>query len=336
MPDAARPANTTSSDTISRLSPDQIRVLQAPIFGPIVRQDPKIAKGSPYVPGAYVISALNAIFGFDGWSAEIVHMERVNLEKYQKEGKDMVRALFSCHVRLTVRCQDGSTFARDGFGADEKSSPNLADVMKLAPKSAYTDALKDAAITLGRQFGLDTVRAAGVALAGVTPNWRQNASGQRPQMPIFAGMQLTVTDFDDEGDAEMVTENGVTYNSRTGVVQETPPPAKTLPAPATAPVQQAPAVPAHQTQPTKATPAPVQQQATTAAPAGIDRAAVAKACRDAFRAVGAQAAGQIFANIAEKHAYPHAMVAIARKPTEGGASDALLSDYLDALRAAVR
>lgn len=212
-----------SSDSLSRLSPDQIRFLNAPIFGPALRQDPKAAKGNVYIPGNFVLAQLNTAFCFDGWSFETTKVERAFMEKYQKDGKDQYKALFVVEGVLTVRCQDGTEFRRAGIGCDEKTSSNMKDVISLATKSALTDAIKNAAITLGAQFGLDTVRAGNDA-SGVKINWKQNASGERPRPPMFSGIstQLDTDPIDDDG--ENITEDGVTFNARTGeVVQDNRP-----------------------------------------------------------------------------------------------------------------
>ncbi len=206
------------SDTQSRLSPDQIRFLMSPIFGPALRQDPKAAKGNVYIPGNFVNAQLNTAFCFDGWSFAVTRTERVHMEKYQKDGKDQFKALYLVEGVLTVRCQDGSTFSRSGIGVDEKTSSNMKDVVSLATKAALTDAIKNASITIGRQFGLDTVRAGNDA-GGVKINWKQNASGERPRPPTFAGLSTQIeNDIDDDDDGENVTEGGVTYNQRTGEV----------------------------------------------------------------------------------------------------------------------
>lgn len=213
-----------TGDTKSSLSPDQLRFLSAPIFGPALRQDPKAAKGNVYIPGAFVLAQLNTAFCFDGWSFEAKKVERVHMEKYAKDGKDQFKALFMVEGVLTIRCQDGSTFSRSGIGVDEKTSSNMKDVVSLATKAALTDAIKNAAITLGSQFGLDTVRAGNDA-SGVKINWKHNASGERPRPPMFSGLstQLDTDPIDDDG-GENVTDGGVTYNGRTGeVVQDSRP-----------------------------------------------------------------------------------------------------------------
>ena len=214
-----------TGDTKSSLSPDQLRFLSAPIFGPALRQDPKAAKGNVYIPGNFVLAQLNTAFCFDGWSFEITKCERAHMEKgVGKDGKDMFKAIYMVEGVLTVRCQDGTEFRRAGIGTHEQTSPNMKDVIGLGSKSALTDAIKNAAITLGPQFGLDTVRAGNDA-SGVKINWKHNASGERPRPPMFSGVSTQLdTDPIDDDDGENVTECGVTYNGRTGeVVQDSRP-----------------------------------------------------------------------------------------------------------------
>ena len=126
------------SDSQSRLSPDQIRFLNAPIWGPALRQDPKAAKGNVYIPGNFVLAQLNTAFCFDGWSFETTRVERVHMEKYQKDGNNQFKALFMVEGVLTVRCQDGTTFSRSGIGTDEKTSSNMKDVVSLATREDGT------------------------------------------------------------------------------------------------------------------------------------------------------------------------------------------------------
>ena len=349
------------SDSQSRLSPDQIRFLMSPIFGPALRQDPKAAKGNVYIPGNFVISQLNTAFCFDGWSFEVVSVERVHMEKYQKDGKDQFKALYLVEGTLTVRCQDGSTFCRSGIGTDEKTSNNMKDVVSLATKAALTDAIKNAAITLGRQFGLDTVRA-GKDAGGVAINWKQNASGERPRPPTFAGLSAQIEHDLDDDDGETVTEDGLTYNTRTGVVVEDDRPQGDQGRP-----QEQQRRPEQQEQ--RREPAPSQtsqsssqngqqqghqgggggEQRRENAPSqssggtsqsssqggnggAPDRQGLVNACREAFRAAGAGPAQAVFQRVAQQHGYQGAMVAIGRPADNGGPPVAFLVDYLNELR----
>jgi hypothetical protein len=359
------------SDSQSRLSPDQIRFLNAPIWGPALRQDPKAAKGNVYIPGNFVLAQLNTAFCFDGWSFETTRVERVHMEKYQKDGKDQFRALYMVEGVLTVRCQDGTTFCRAGIGTDEKTSSNMKDVVSLATKAALTDAIKNAAITLGRQFGLDTVRA-GKDAGGTAINWKANASGVRPNPPMFAGLSSQIEgDMDDE-DGEMIEEDGVRYNSRTGVVDEShgrqeqqrepeqrrqerePEQRRQEPAPSQSSSQasQQRQEPRGEPEQQRREPAPQQttqgpsQSSSTASQqgggngngngsgggAGPDRQALVVACREAFRAAGPAKAQAVFQQVAQQHRYEGAMTMIGRAPDAGGPSLAFLEQYLGTLR----
>lgn len=361
-----------SSDSLSRLSPDQIRFLNAPIFGPALRQDPKAAKGNVYIPGNFVLAQLNTAFCFDGWSFEVKNVERVHMEKYQKDGKDQFKALFMVEGVLTIRCQDGTEFRRAGIGCDEKTSSNMKDVISLATKSALTDAIKNAAITLGAQFGLDTVRA-GKDAGGVAINWKQNASGERPRPPMFSGISTQLdTDPIDDNDGENVTEDGVTFNSRTGeVVQDSRPAGDSgRPQEQRRPEQQERHEQRREPAPSQTSQsssqngpqqgsqggnggdqrresAPLQtsgnaSQSSSGSNGGQggggvqqDRPALVAACREAFRNAGATAAQQVFQRVAQAHGFTGAMPSIGRPQDAGGPPTAFLAEYLRELQKVV-
>jgi hypothetical protein len=355
------------SDSLSRLSPDQIRFLSAPIFGPALRQDPKAAKGNVYIPGNFVLAQLNTAFCFDGWSFVTTKVERVHMEKYAKDGKDQFKALFMVEGVLTVRCQDGSTFSRSGIGVDEKTSNNMKDVVSLATKAAMTDAIKNASISLGRQFGLDTVRA-GKDESGTAINWRRNASGERPRPPMFSGLSTAIEhELDDEG-GENVTEDGVTYDARTGVVVQDDRPAGDPGRPQEQQRRAEPQERPQERQEQQREPASQVSQSSSQGGSqhggqgdrasdqrretassqtsgngsqsssgddGPDRAGLVNQCREAFRAAGAGPAGAVFATVAKAHNYAGAMPMIGRPENNGGPSERFLRDYLNALRKVV-
>lgn len=338
-----------TGDTKSSLSPDQLRFLSAPIFGPALRQDPKAAKGNVYIPGNFVLAQMNTAFCFDGWSFEIAKVERVHMEKYQKDGKDQFKALFMVEGLLTIRCQDGSTFSRAGIGTDEKTSSNMKDVVSLATKAALTDAIKNAAITLGSQFGLDTVRAGNDA-SGVKINWKHNASGERPRPPMFSGLstQLDTDPIDDDG-GEIVTEGGVTFNGRTGEVVQDNRPAGDAGRPQEQQRGREQERPQERQEQRRETP-PSQGSGNGSQSSsngggqngngqgngqGNDRPALVNACREAFRAAGATNAQAVFQRIAQAHGFTGAMPAIGRPQDQGGPSSAFLTEYLRELQKAV-
>lgn len=90
-----------------------------------------------YLEGWYMISAANGIFGFDGWSHEVLSIEH------------MGNGLYMARVRVEVlgvsRVDVGTSTARS----------DAADAHETAIKGAATDGLKRALRTFGAQFGND-------------------------------------------------------------------------------------------------------------------------------------------------------------------------------------
>lgn len=94
-----------------------------------------------YVTGRYVKQRLNEIFGWDGWSYEVISQEL-----FPEECTAFV------HVRLSVHVEGQNTVARDGLAYGHgRKGPEGFD---FAIAEAVTDALKRAAVSLGQQMGL--------------------------------------------------------------------------------------------------------------------------------------------------------------------------------------
>ena len=101
-----------------------------------------------YVSGRYVKQRLNELFGWDGWSMEIL-----DKQLFPEECTAFV------HLRLRVVPQNeqgqrlfGQAIVRDGmaYGHGRKG----AEGFDFAIAEAVTDALKRAAVTLGQNLGL--------------------------------------------------------------------------------------------------------------------------------------------------------------------------------------
>lgn len=90
-----------------------------------------------YLEGWYVISAANGIFGFDGWSHEVISVDQV--------GPD----LYTARVSVTAL---GVTRTDIGTG---RAASDTAEAHETAIKGAATDGLKRALRTFGAQFGND-------------------------------------------------------------------------------------------------------------------------------------------------------------------------------------
>jgi len=181
------------------LLPDQVIYLRQPIWRGAVRQDPKVAKGNPYISGEYIIGQLNRAFGFDGWDVNIIRMDEAEVDA--TGGR--YRATYVCQVELVVYA-GSRVIRRHGVGAHAMTSKNLVDVIANGQASAYTKAIKSAAITFGAQFGLNTVRGG--------RGWQNNTQNEHP-MPPNLGLedwrtawlkaeldsQSSSEDFSDEG-----------------------------------------------------------------------------------------------------------------------------------------
>lgn len=109
----------------------------------VERQLKKGGASLTYIPVSEVISRLNKVLGFDGWSYEIIKCERDALDP------DFIVA----HVRMTV-FPDSDKFVsvtKDGFGGQKIKRTKNGDIVDLGDefKGAVSDALKKAAQALG-------------------------------------------------------------------------------------------------------------------------------------------------------------------------------------------
>ncbi|KAI8867543.1 dsRNA-binding domain-like protein [Ramicandelaber brevisporus] len=108
-------------------------------------------KGVAYLEGWQAIELANAVFGFDGWSSEIVEMTL----KYMDVVKgNKYNVGVSCVVRVTYTDEGGKQVYHDdvGFGwVDEAFSKNSG--LEKSKKEAVTDALKRALKTFGNSLG---------------------------------------------------------------------------------------------------------------------------------------------------------------------------------------
>lgn len=99
-----------------------------------------------YIDGWRSIAYANQIFGFNGWSSEIISHEQL----YCGVGSSGTYVGYSCRVRITLR--DGTYKEDIGFGSAEgRILPICYDK---AIKEAATDAIKRALRQFGEKLGL--------------------------------------------------------------------------------------------------------------------------------------------------------------------------------------
>jgi hypothetical protein len=105
-----------------------------------------------YLSGESVISELNRVFGFDGWS---YHIRKHELVKSHEDGVFTCTA--TCDVRLTLHFKDRD-ITRSGSAASAhiaRDPGGLDRACHVAYTDSETTAIKRAARTLGSRFGLD-------------------------------------------------------------------------------------------------------------------------------------------------------------------------------------
>lgn len=104
-----------------------------------------------YLEGWHVIAEANRIFGFDGWSYEVISATAVAQEprKIGKAQKDGWGVTYTSKVRVEV-----AGVYREDLGAGHGYDVDLGLAHESAVKEAVTDALKRALRTFGNPFGL--------------------------------------------------------------------------------------------------------------------------------------------------------------------------------------
>ena len=127
---------------------------------PLARDDVRTRKGGDgvqlsYVESWHVINRANEVFGFDGWSYEVLSADAIQNASVEKRGKNGTYTNQVCVVRATVRVSALGCMREDiGIGVGEASVYNAASAVELAWKAAVSDAMKRALRTFGHQFGL--------------------------------------------------------------------------------------------------------------------------------------------------------------------------------------
>lgn len=106
---------------------------------------PAQGKFGDYVEAWHVINEANRIFGFNGWTYDLVTLVKTN--QNEKDGRHHVG--YAATVRLTV-----DKVERTDVGHGQGHHPSEGEAHDSAIKEAVTDALKRALRTFGNPFGL--------------------------------------------------------------------------------------------------------------------------------------------------------------------------------------
>jgi hypothetical protein len=134
------------------LRDDQITLLLGELNGSRVNHN----RGQAYLEAWDVRRWLLRIFGWGGWSFEVVNSELVHQAATQDGQRTRHTVVYRVVGRLTIRDADGREICRfeDGAAGDSVNQPSVGDAHDMALKTAMSQALKRCAVNLGDQFGL--------------------------------------------------------------------------------------------------------------------------------------------------------------------------------------
>ena len=140
-----------------RFSIEQVEALEKSLNPKRVRR----IGNEEYLPIKDVNAKLNEMFGFGGWSREIIVFEQIlgETREHSRPGDNRKPRTrhdvgYLCHVRVKIHTADGD-IVRDGLGYVDSATyaPNLPN-HQTAALGAVSAATKSALKTLGNQFGL--------------------------------------------------------------------------------------------------------------------------------------------------------------------------------------
>ncbi len=137
------------------LTDKQIEQLNKPLEGGLVRQRKVGGTVVSYLEGYTAIDHANKIFGYGGWSDEIIDNTPIVVEEVTKGDKKGWYVGYRCEYRLTVYNQHDQrrTYTDVGYG-DATDYNSLLKAHESAGKEAVTDAMKRTMRKFGNQFGL--------------------------------------------------------------------------------------------------------------------------------------------------------------------------------------
>lgn len=121
--------------------------LAKPLPSDIIKSRTQAGARLDYIEGWRAIEVANEVFGFGGWSCEVVSVQVLHSERGGEKGN------YSHVVRVHARVRVGAV-TRDGIGVGVGAARDAAIAIELAEKAAETDAQKRALKSFGNRFGL--------------------------------------------------------------------------------------------------------------------------------------------------------------------------------------
>jgi hypothetical protein len=151
--------DTTPQHELRPLTPQQIQVLTMALDPKRTAQRKQSGSTLTYMEAWEIRRTFNRVFGFGGWSEEILDSRLIKVEtdvpKRDRNGTITGHTAFrvTMQTRTRVRIhQLGASY--DGEAMSTQAGAIVGDVGDFALKTSASDALKRAAMNLGTQFGL--------------------------------------------------------------------------------------------------------------------------------------------------------------------------------------
>ena len=139
-----------------KLTTAQYEQLLKPLNASRVQQRSQAGNSLSYLEAWDVKAHLIRIFGFGGWSADVLSADLAFEERDEKDGKTRWSVGYKVVMRLRIHSHDDflgdATYTEAAVGFS--TQPQRGEAHDMAIKTAESDALKRAAINLGTQFGL--------------------------------------------------------------------------------------------------------------------------------------------------------------------------------------
>lgn len=140
------------------MTPEQLKILMGDLNPSRVSKRSQGGRSLSYLEAFDVKATLVRIFGFTGFSADVIESEILEINR-NPEAKDskgstytQIEALAKVTLRLTIHGDKDVTYTESA--AASQKGRDVGEVVDFALKTAESDALKRAAIYLGTQFGL--------------------------------------------------------------------------------------------------------------------------------------------------------------------------------------
>lgn len=150
-------------------TPLEARQIDEQLAIPLSKRDVKVRPGPggkrlTYIEGWRAIDIANSIFGFDGWSSQLVSLDvRVCKQTPDKRWHACVMAT----MRITIR---NGAFHEDRGGGHAENKRTEEEAMMAAEKEALTDACKRALKNFGQRLGLSLYSDEHLRTIGSTPS----------------------------------------------------------------------------------------------------------------------------------------------------------------------